>query len=205
MNHQEEGREAVMTGTQKIVERILEEARQAGDASLAEAERKAGELLADTERQAAEEAAAMQTDAARRADQIRHAAESAATLSIRNALLRQRREELDKTLSETLAYLNGLPDPAYFDGLFSLIRRYAQAGEGLLWLNETDRGRLPADFSDRLKQAGISLQLADAARPMDGGCVLQYGDIEVNLSFSALLEEQRELLEDRIRRELWDD
>ncbi len=193
-----------MTGTEKIVARILDEARQTGDATIAEAERKAAALLAETEQEAEKEEAAMRADAERRAAQLRQAAESAAALSIRNALLRQRRDELERTLSETLSYLKSLPEREYFDGLFSLIRSSARTGEGVLWLNATDRGRLPADFLPRLREAGIPLRLADGPRSMDGGCVLQYGDVEINLCFSALLEERREMLEDRICRVLWE-
>lgn len=40
---------------------------------------------------------------------------------------------------------------------------------------------------------------------IDGGFLLQYGDVEINAAFSALAEEKREALEDLINRELFAD
>ena len=160
-------------------------------------------------------------DAAAQAEQIRrktaeayaakaeaalHAAASAAELETRNRLLRERRRILDETLKKTVGYLQGLPDAAYFEALLPLAARSAQAGEGLLLFGAGDLKRLPADFEARLNRSletGKKLTVSPEAAPIDGGFLLKYDDIEMNCSFSALLDARREELEDRVNRILF--
>ena len=132
---------------------------------------------------------------------IRRAARSAAALRVRNAKLAHRRRELDAAL----------PDEAYFDRLLPVLGRSVQPGAGILRLNARDLARLPADFDSRLrvllKEAGVEGTITVSGVPgaIDGGFLLQYGDVEINAAFSALAEEKREALEDLINRELFAD
>ena len=173
------------SGAEEILARILENAGQAGDRLLAAADEKTEKILAD---------AAL------------HAAASAAELETRNRLLRERRRILDETLKKTVGYLQGLPDAAYFEALLPLAARSAQAGEGLLLFGAGDLKRLPADFEARLNRSletGKKLTVSPEAAPIDGGFLLKYDDIEMNCSFSALLDARREELEDRVNRILF--
>ena len=142
---------------------------------------------------------------------IRRAARSAAALRVRNAKLAHRRRELDAAMTATIAYLNALPDEAYFDRLLPVLGRSVQPGAGILRLNARDLARLPADFDSRLrallKEAGVEGTITVSGVPcaIDGGFLLQYGDVEINAAFSALAEEKREALEDLINRELFAD
>ena len=114
-------------------------------------------------------------------------------------------------MTATIAYLNALPDEAYFDRLLPVLGRSVQPGAGILRLNARDLARLPADFDSRLrallKEAGVEGTITVSGVPcaIDGGFLLQYGDVEINAAFSALAEEKREALEDLINRELFAD
>ena len=144
-----------MTGCDKIVEEILEEARQAVRTKLDTAEQKAAAVAAEGRRNAQEQ--------------------------------------------------------AYFDRLLPVLGRSVQPGAGILRLNARDLARLPADFDSRLrallKEAGVEGTITVSGVPcaIDGGFLLQYGDVEINAAFSALAEEKREALEDLINRELFAD
>ena len=148
-----------MTGCDKIVEEILEEARQAVRTKLDTAEQKAAAVAAEGRRNAQEQAATILAEGLEQEEGIRRAARSAAALRVRNAKLAHRRRELDAAMTATIAYLNALPDEAYFDRLLPVLGRSVQPGAGILRLNARDLARLPADFDSRLrvllKEAGV--------------------------------------------------
>ena len=184
-----------MTGCDKIVEEILEEARQAVRTKLDTAEQKAAAVAAEGRRNAQEQAATILAEGLEQEKGIRRAARSAAALRVRNAKLAHRRRELDAAMTATIAYLNALPDEAYFDRLLPVLGRSVQPGAGILRLNARDLARLPADFDSRLrallKEAGVegTITVSGVPSAIDGGFLLQYGDVEINAAFSALAEE----------------
>ena len=194
------------TGAEEILASILDNARQAGEKLLAEAKKKADQILADAAVQA-DETRRKTTDVyAVKAEATLHAARSAAELETRNRLLKERRSILDETLKKTVLHLQTLPDAAYFEALLPLAARSAQPGDGVLLLNDKDLRRLPADFERRLNEAleqGKRLTVSQRAAAIDGGFLLQYQDIEMNCSFSALLDARREELEDLVNRILF--
>ena len=80
-----------MTGCDKIVEEILEEARQAVRTKLDTAEQKAAAVAAEGRRNAQEQAATILAEGLEQEEGIRRAARSAAALRVRNAKLAHRR------------------------------------------------------------------------------------------------------------------
>ena len=195
-----------MTGSEKIVAQILDEARQAGEQMLREAEEQAARIRAEAEEQAAAKQAELAAQALARAEETGRAARSAAQLIRRNRLLEERRALLRETLEQIAVYLREMPADAYFRALESLIRTAAMPGEGILRLNDRDRARLPADFITRVNTGlseGRQVVLASEAADIDGGFLLQYGDIEMNGSLSAMLDTRREELEDFISHRLF--
>lgn len=197
------------TGCEAITAQILDEARQAGERRIAEAQHEVQQMEEEARRQAAEQAQAILAQGKKEEEAILRAARSAAALTVRNAALRQRRRALDRALKATLEYLEGLPADEYFERLLFMLEKSVQPGRGILRFNERDLARLPADFDDRLRgllhdkdwEGDIVVSGLPAA--MDGGFVLQYGEVEIHASFSALAEEKREDLEDLFSRELF--
>lgn len=194
-----------MTGGEAILQRIRDDADAAAQSTRAKAEEQAAAIARQAEEEAATARQAILDDGERQAEAILRAAHSAAALLTRNALLEERRRLIDETLAATLRYLEELPDEAYFTRLLELIRRQARAGEGVLRLNARDLGRLPADFAAQLQAIvpGGSIRLSDQPCALDGGFILQYGDIAYNCGFAALLEARRDEIEDHINAALF--
>lgn len=198
-----------MTGSDTIVAYILEDARKKREARLAEAEQQAEAIIQRAQQEADVQREMVLRDGEKQEEYILRAARSAAALYERNALLRQKRRELDQTLEDVRTYWNTQPDDIYFTQMYGLLSRNLQPGPGILRMNERDSERLPVDFSeqirDLLKQQGIdgSVTLSGIPIDIDGGFLLQYGDIEIDASFSSLLEEKRAELEDYIRDHLF--
>lgn len=75
-----------------------------------------------------------------------------------------------------------------------------------MFLSPKDLERLPQGFAARLNAAlpqNAALEVSPSPRPMDGGFVLQYGDVEQNCSLSALFDELREGILDEAREALF--
>ena len=134
--------------------------------------------------------------------QINAGTKSKVELEIRNALLKKRRNEIDLTLKMVYDRLLNLDDKEYFNVLYRLA--YQLKGmKGLVYLNKKDSVRLPSDFENKLKENGLDADLSKDAVDIDGGFILKNGDIEENMSFSAIISSKRGELEDLINRGLF--
>ena len=130
-------------------------------------------------------------------------ARSAAELIRRNILLEKRRGLIADVLDGTVRALAALPDETYLPLLLRLSEAAARTGEGVLRLNARDLSRPGTAALSRDLGGGRSIRLSEEPAAIDGGFLLEYGELEMNSSFSALLEEKRERLEDLLNRELF--
>ncbi len=165
---------------QKVCDGILEQAKQ--DAELAKKE------IADKN--------------AAKSAQITAMSKSRCELEIKNAILKKRRQEIDLTVEKLLEYLTELNDKEYFDIIYALGSKLSGKSGDLL-MNQRDLSRLPSDFSDRMKAVGLEADVKSEPVDILGGFILKSGDIEENMSFSAIISANRDNIEDLINRELF--
>ena len=98
--------------------------------------------------------------------------------------------------------LINLSDNEYFEAVYKLAASLSGA-EGVVYLNDKDLKRVPSDFEAQLKKAGLNASLSKESVDIDGGFILKNGDIEENMSFSAIISARRDEIEDLINRELF--
>ena len=131
--------------------------------------------------------------------QMQAASKSRCDLETRNAFLKRRREEIDKTYSEILNKMKNLPDEDYFELIYTFAKKL-NGMSGVVLLNEKDMNRLPKDF---LEKCGVKAELSKTPCDIESGFILKCGDIEENMDFSAILSEKRDAIEDFINQELF--
>ena len=134
--------------------------------------------------------------------QMQAASKSRCDLETRNAFLKRRREEIDKTYSEILNKMKNLPDEDYFELIYTFAKKL-NGMSGVVLLNEKDMNRLPKDFLARLEECGVKAELSKTPCDIESGFILKCGDIEENMDFSAILSEKRDAIEDFINQELF--
>lgn len=134
--------------------------------------------------------------------QINAGTKSKVELEIRNAILKKRRSEIDTTLNMVYEKLLNFSDAEYFDAIYKLVAQL-KGMEGVIYLNSKDIKRLPSDFESKLKENGLNATLGKDAADIDGGFILKNGDVEENMSFSAIISSRKDELEDLINRELF--
>lgn len=192
-----------MSGTQDMIARILADAEAEGARIEEQARSKAAALLQEAEEQAGESKRRAGEEAAKQAEDVVRSAKSAAELIRRNSLLEKRRQLIADALNGTVRDLAALPDEAYMSLLLRLSETAARKGEGVLRLNARDLARQGTETLSRDLGDGRVIRLSEEPAAIDGGFLLEYGELEMNSSFSALVEEKRERLEDLLNRELF--
>lgn len=187
-----------MSAEEKILEGIISDAVAQGDEIIARAKAQSELVLTKAKDETKAYSAEVVSSALIKAKTIKDNAESAATLVVRDGKLAKKREEILKTVELAKKHIASLDDEVYFKKLVSIVKGYAKSEEGVLLLGGVDLKRNTALLETALKKANINVKISDKRADISGGFILKYGSIEYNLSVDAIIDEKKELLEDKI-------
>jgi V/A-type H+-transporting ATPase subunit E len=191
-----------MTGLDKILQQIQEEAQSAARAAVEEKRREIDEQLKRAEQEGAQRAEAIRRDAELRAQAFYDRAESAAVLEKKRRILAAKQQLISGVLKEARDAIRTMEEGAYFHLLLCMVEQNAQPKEGVMVLSAGDFARMPADFQKEVTArvpAGASLRVTCQNKEtpeIDGGFLLMYGGIEENCTFDALFAAAHEDLQD---------
>lgn len=194
-----------MSSGEKILSSIRQESKERIDAITADADKTYNEIIEKAKKEAEEIRHSGEYRVRHQAEILLKSYQSRKELEKRNAVLKAKRAEIEKALNHILEYMLGLGDKEYFELVLGLAKRLGKKG-GILYFNSRDLKRLPKDFSVRLSGCGIDAKISQTPDDsIDGGFILKNGDIEENMTFSSIIADRREELEDIISRELFKD
>ncbi len=190
-----------MTGTERIREKILQDATAAAEAVL-----EAGRQEADAIRAAAgEKRRAAEAETTRRIEAafIAHEQRNAATLQLemRKQALAVRQRMVDEVFSKAAAVVADLPEKSYRALISAMILSNIWQGDAELVVSMTDRERLgsgfPKEIDNLRRQEGLSgtLRYAADSLPVHGGFVLRRGEMEINGTLEVVMAGIRPKLE----------
>lgn len=191
-----------MSGLDKIIGQIEQEAKDAAAAITKKAEQERETILSQAKAQCQEIAAqaAQQAQAARSSALER--GDSAAQMQRKTAILSAKQRIISETIDAARDAMCALESDAYFALIEKMAGMFARPQSGEIFFSQKDLARLPAGFAEKLQaiaaQCGGSLTLSQQTRELDGGFVLAYGGIEENCSFEALFASQRDQLQDKV-------
>lgn len=189
-----------MAGLDKIIERIRSDTKSQCR-SISETSEKNIRLLTEkAENEAKIKADAVIAAAQREAELIREKAVSGSRQKTNQIMLAAKSDTINGILSEALDVMNSLPNDEYFEAVYSLIVKYSENRKnGVVFFNEKDLKRLPDNFEDKLRSAGVDVTISKEPNDaIDSGFILTYGDIEENCTFGALADEKRDILKEKI-------
>lgn len=195
-----------MTGLDKILGRITEDA-QAEAAILIEETEKQSEAMLDEKRL---EAQTMADAIIKKSEQSMQEAEerasSSAQLDSRNKLLTFKQEYIDQLIEEACAGMENAEEKVYFDTLLKLVKQYAQKVPAVMQLNQRDLDRLPENFQSQVQTAAnVEIKLSSAPADIAGGFLLIYDGIDQNCSFKSLFADRMDDLRDAARKMLFEE
>lgn len=191
-----------MSSGDKILNRISLDCDERISKINAETDEKCAQIMAQAKLDADKISAEIADKAQSKVKQMQAASKSRCDLETRNAFLKRRREEIDKTYSEILNKMKNLPDEDYFELIYTFAKKLSGMS-GVVLLNKKDMNRLPKNFLARLEKCGVKAELSKAPCDIESGFILKCGDIEENMDFSAILSEKRDIIEDFINQELF--
>ncbi len=185
-----------MNGLNKIIKDISSDAEMNARQIVEEAEAEAARIRERSEENAAKLEAAAAAEAELEYKRMISRAQSSGEILIKRAVLKEKQNIVCDILAAARKKLLALDDKEYFDALLAMLEKYASGEKGVLILNERDRKRMPSAFKKAAGNKGLTV--SNESGQIDGGFVLVYGNIEENCSFTAIMEDERDMLFDAV-------
>ncbi|MDR1002485.1 MAG: V-type ATP synthase subunit E [Oscillospiraceae bacterium] len=191
-----------MTGLEKIINSIKEQAIEAAECIKREATEEAYRIKEEYAAKTGSDCGAIAEAGLASVEAVNKISESGAELTGKKMLLSKRREIIEGVIASAVARLRSLPTAEYFAVIENLALRLSEAGAGEIILSAEDKEKLPANFeaelNKKLSNEGKVLTVSKETRKTGGGCFLCYGGIEVNCTFDALVNDKHDFLSDEI-------
>ncbi|MDD2503775.1 MAG: V-type ATP synthase subunit E [Clostridia bacterium] len=196
-----------MSGLDKLLNQIESTAQGIASAKLTQANQQAEALILEAENNAREESQKKLQETAVEVDEIVKRAKSAAALQKRKAVLAAKQQMIEDIIHRTQDMLKSMSSEDYFDLIRKMVSSYALPEDGEIIFSKQDQDRFPVNFENQLAELiqlkGGSLKISAENRPIDGGFVLVYGEIEENCSFEAIFTSKSDILQDKINKLLF--
>lgn len=190
----------MMSGLDRIIEKInadsLASCREIAD----QAQKRAQDIVSDADERAEQVYAEIIADAKKKAQSIMTMSEANVSGIARRAELSAKVEAVDAAIEAAYDAMCDMGADEYFAALEKLAVRNAGKGEGELRLSKRDLDRVPSGFADRINAALTdgSVKLSGQSADIDNGFILVYGDIEMNCTFRALINEQKDIVREKV-------
>jgi len=198
-----------MTGTEKIKNKILEDAKARAIQIEEQARLETENIMESASKSARQQKEELMKKAESDGAEAYKRMMSVAGLEGRKEILRAKQDLVDAAFKRAMEKVAGLPDPEYQKLLEDMVVRTAEKGGGEVLLTEKDHHRIDSRFltniNTRLSSAGIhgSLSLSKDTIQASGGFILRRGEMELNSTFEILFAMLRTELENDVVRILF--
>jgi V/A-type H+-transporting ATPase subunit E len=199
-----------MTGTDRIKEKILDDARAKAKAIQDQAENEAKKIMDQASSEAEIERTELLNKARAEGLQLYNRMLAVAGLDGRKKLLAAKQQMISTAFAKAMEKVCGMPDRQYQQLLENMIAEAAGDTAGEVLLSEKDAGRMDKDFvnniNQRISQAGKKgvVSLSGQHVKSVGGFILKHGDKEINSTFEILFGMLRNELESDVVSILFD-
>jgi V/A-type H+-transporting ATPase subunit E len=192
-----------MGGLDKIIGHISHDAENEVKSVLDAAKAQAESIVNDAKEKTAEECDRINKKAATEVQSILDRGRSSAELKTKQILLTGRQELISETINMVRDRLNSLSDEEYAEFITGLFAKHVPNKDAVLKLNAADMKRIPKEVLDgfvkKAEEAGAKLTVSGEAAGIKNGFVLDFGEIEENCTFDALIDQNIEELQDKVK------
>ncbi len=220
-----------MTGIEKLIDKILADAKADAEATLQRADATCAEIKAAADAHVAAEEARLRESADRECEAIITRAKSSAAMAQRNAVLEARAAIMNEAYALAEKEIRNMTAEGYLDLLVTMlkgaIKRQLKSeqesmeiyGENItpdtyeIMLSRKDREQFGQALLDTIKRTQVGkinmavldkLVLSPVEARIDGGLILKCGDVEANCSIGMLLAEVRRNTQVKVSAKLFD-
>lgn len=196
-----------MTGLDKMISQILEEAQSLAKEKEEKAAREAEAIRAEAAQETEKQTEAIAQKAEKDVKDYQSRRKSADEQKRRTALLAAKQEIIAEVIEEAYRVFCSMKPEDYFATIRTMLEKYVLPQEGEILFSGKDLEKMPKDFPEEIariaKGKGGSLTISKETRNMDGGFILLYNGIEENCSFRAIFDAKRDELQDRVHKVLF--
>ncbi len=178
-----------MSNEQKIIDKIISDAREEAEKILSSARMEADRWVQEAEDKSNKEKAQLRKLSEAEAQKEADRGISAAQMEAKKRILQTKQEVLEEVLREAKETLFSLSDKEYEKTIFSMLSKANIGAEDEIILSSEDKKK----FGDAVVNAGY--RLSDEARELSKGFIVKNGDIEYNYSFESIMTVERDQLE----------
>lgn len=187
-----------MDGQQKIIDKILSDAKHDAGEMLSEALKKAEALVAAKQAEADAEYDLSVEEARKAGEEVVRRRLTVADLEVKKLLLSAKKQAVDEAFEESLKKLLALPKEEYTVLVGSMIASAADDGDVVV-ISENDKNVLTKAVFDKISaKIGKKLTLSDTFGNFRGGVMLLGKGVDKNLTF----ESELALLRDEVEPEV---
>lgn len=187
-----------MDGQQKIIDKILSDAKHDAGEMLSEALKKAEALVAAKQAEADAEYDLSVEEARKAGEEVVRRRLTVADLEVKKLLLSAKKQAVDEAFEESLKKLLALPKEEYAALVGSMIASAADDGDVVV-ISENDKNVLTKAVFDKISaKIGKKLTLSDTFGNFKGGVMLLGKGVDKNLTF----ESELALLRDEVEPEV---
>lgn len=187
-----------MDGQQKIIDKILSDAKHDAGEMLSEALKKAEALVAAKQAEADAEYDLSVEEARKAGEEVVRRRLTVADLEVKKLLLSAKKQAVDEAFEESLKKLLALPKEEYAALVESMIASAADDGDVVV-ISENDKNVLTKAVFDKISaKIGKKLTLSDTFGNFKGGVMLLGKGVDKNLTF----ESELALLRDEVEPEV---
>ncbi len=183
-----------MSGLEKIIEQIEQDAKETAQSHLNSAQEKADKIIAEADDYVQKELDKYSKVLEEKRNSILSRTESSCELETRKTVLKVKQELIAAVLVEAKAKLENLEPSEYFEVLSKLAVKYSGVDKLEMKLGDKDIKRVPEDFSSKLPK---NIALSKESANINSGFVLVGNEIDENCSFDALFADNIEQLQDK--------
>lgn len=180
---------------EKITAAILDEAATESEQILNVAKTKGRKIINDIKYRTKVETDLAIRDAAEERERIIERRKSVAELDSKKIVLASKQEAINECFEKAKDYILNMEEAQYVEFLVNL-GKASGLTEGVLIFNERERESIGRKVVDALGAAteGGKFELSDETRKINGGFVLQKGQMFINCTVEAMVEEHRQEL-----------
>jgi V/A-type H+-transporting ATPase subunit E len=186
-----------MNGIEKITAHIESDARQEAEAVRADTEKRCQEIRASYEKAAQEEYWKLVKSGVKDCELRVQRLGKTAAMESKKSLLALKQEMVSQAFERAKDLICALPESEYTDFLARMAASAAHTGMEEVILNERDKAScgkaVVKAANELLKARGLhgKLTLGEETRLITGGVIVREGDIEVNCSVEALIDQNK--------------
>ena len=187
-------------GAEKIVEKILQDARDKAQEITSGAQAEAGKIVAEANKAAEGKKTVSLAAGDKEAALTKQRIVASAHMEAKKLLLQTKQDLLSAAFDSALEKIKNMDNTQFERLMTNLMIHLVETGDEVAIISEADKKRLCPEFlyygnrTIAKEQVPCNVTMSDEVRDIPSGFILKRGDVEINATFEALLRQKKDAL-----------